>query len=219
MKRTFVLVFALIYVGLSFGQNIGIEIGDMAPDIKLPTPQGDSVNLYSLRGEIVLIDFWASWCGPCRKENPSVVKAYNEFKDKSFTVGQKFTVFGVSLDKNKASWEKAIKDDGLTWTNVSDLLYWDCISAKDYNVRGIPANFLIDGRGIIIAKNLRGDKLESELAKYETVDPAIEFEVAIKELELKYNLLESSDKYSDRKELKKIKKNISSLQQLVKKIK
>ncbi len=219
MKRSFIIVFVILFAGFSYGQNVGVEIGNIAPDIKLPTPKGDSVSLYSLRGQIVLIDFWASWCGPCRKENPTVVNAYNEFKDKSFTVGEKFTVYGVSLDKNKNSWEKAIKDDDLTWINVSDLLHWNCVSAKEYKVRGIPANFLIDGKGVIIAKNLRGERLENELKKYVKIDPAIEFATAINELELKYNLLENSDKYSDKKELKKIRKNIAGLKKLVQAIK
>lgn len=219
MKKSFVIILVILYASLSFGQNVGIEIGNIAPDIKLPTPKGDSVNLYSLRGQIVLIDFWASWCGPCRKENPAVVEAYNEHKNKSFTIGEKFTVFGVSLDKNKESWEKAIKDDGLSWTNVSDLLYWNCASAKDYNVKGIPANFLIDGKGVIIAKNLRGEKLENELEKYIRIDPVVVFEMTLNELELEYNLLESSEKYADKKELKKIKKNIGTLKKLVQGIK
>ncbi|MDD2386365.1 MAG: TlpA disulfide reductase family protein [Bacteroidales bacterium] len=219
MKKSFVIILVILYASLSFGQNVGIEIGNIAPDIKLPTPKGDSVNLYSLRGQIVLIDFWASWCGPCRKENPAVVEAYNEHKNKSFTIGEKFTVFGVSLDKNKESWEKAIKDDGLSWTNVSDLLYWNCASAKDYNVKGIPANFLIDGKGVIIAKNLRGEKLENELEKYIRIDPVVVFEMTLNELELEYNLLESSEKYADKKELKKIKKNIGTLKKIVQGIK
>jgi thiol-disulfide isomerase/thioredoxin len=219
MKKIVVLVFITAIAVLTYGQKTGIEIGDVAPDIKLPTPQGDTVSLYSLRGEIVLIDFWASWCGPCRRENPFVVRAYNEYKDKMFSSGEKFTVYSISLDKTKASWEKGIKDDKLVWTNVSDLAYWDCAPAKDYKVRGIPANFLIDGEGVIIAKNLRGEKLEAELAKIEIKDPVIEFEMALNELNLEYNRLSGSEKYADRKELKKIRKSINSLEKLVKQLK
>ena len=134
----------------------GIE----AIDIDLPTPQGINVKLSDLRGKYVLLDFWASWCRPCRAENPNVVANYNKYKDKGFTVYQ------VSLDKNKADWEKGIKMDGLgAWTHVSDLKYWDCAPAKEYNVRGIPANFLIDPEGKIIASNLRGPALGAKLSE------------------------------------------------------
>jgi thiol-disulfide isomerase/thioredoxin len=219
MKRFTILVFAIAIAIYASGQNVGTEIGDIAPDIKLPTPEGDSISLYSLRGKVVLIDFWASWCGPCRKENPHVVEAYNEYKDKSFSVGEKFTVYGVSLDKSKDSWVKGIADDGLVWTNVSDLAHWNCAPAKEYKVRGIPANFLIDGNGVILAKNLRGEKLIQELDKYKVLDPIVEFEQSLKELKLKYNLLENSEKYSSRKELKKVKKSINSLEKLVNSLK
>ncbi|MBN2777396.1 MAG: TlpA family protein disulfide reductase [Bacteroidales bacterium] len=219
MKRFTILVFAIAIAIYASGQNVGTEIGDIAPDIKLPTPEGDSISLYSLRGKVVLIDFWASWCGPCRKENPHVVEAYNEYKDKSFSVGEKFTVYGVSLDKSKDSWVKGIADDGLVWTNVSDLAHWNCAPAKEYKVRGIPANFLIDGNGVILAKNLRGEKLVQELDKYKVLDPIVEFEQSLKELKLKYNLLESSEKYSSRKELKKLQKSISTLEKLVNSLK
>lgn len=215
MKRFPILVFTIAIAIYASAQNVGTEIGDIAPDIKLPTPEGDSVSLYSLRGKVVLIDFWASWCGPCRKENPHVVEAYNEYKDKLFSVGENFTVFGVSLDKSKDSWVKGIADDGLKWTNVSDLAHWNCAPAKEYKVRGIPANFLIDGDGVIIAKNLRGERLVQELEKYIVVDPIIEFDLALKELKLKYNLLESSEKYSSKKELKKLNKSIKSLDKIV----
>jgi thiol-disulfide isomerase/thioredoxin len=219
MKRFTILVFTIAIAIYASGQNVGTEIGDIAPDIKLPTPEGDSISLYSLRGKVVLIDFWASWCGPCRKENPHVVEAYNEYKDKSFSVGEKFTIYGVSLDKSKDSWVKGIADDGLNWTNVSDLAHWNCAPAKEYKVRGIPANFLIDGNGVILAKNLRGEKLVQELDKYKVLDPIVEFEQSLKELKLKYNLLENSEKYSSRKELKKVKKSINSLEKLVNSLK
>ncbi len=219
MKRIIILVFAIVFASFTYGQKVGIEIGDTAPEIKLPTPEGDSISLSSLRGKIVLIDFWASWCGPCRRENPFVVKAYVDYKDKTFTSGENFTIYSVSLDKTKASWEKAIMDDNLTWPNVSDLAYWDCVPAKEYKVRGIPSNFLIDGDGVIIAKNLRGEKLEAELARIVVKDPVVEFEEALKELEIEYNRLAGSEKYSDRKELKKIRKSISTLNKLINQLK
>jgi peroxiredoxin len=131
--------------------------GEQAPEITLPDGTGKTVTLSSFRGKFVLVDFWASWCGPCRGENPVVVAAYNRFKDRNFTI------LGVSLDNNKDAWQKAIKDDGLIWTQVSDLKGWTSAAAVAYSVQSIPANFLIDPNGKIIARNLRGNQLEETL--------------------------------------------------------
>lgn len=136
-----------------------VSVGRKAPDFTANDPEGNPVRLSDHLGKgYVLIDFWAAWCGPCRKENPHVVKAYNEYKDKGFDV------FGVSLDRKKEAWITAIQKDGLVWTQVSDLKFWDSTPAKLYGIRAIPSNYLVDKDGVIVAKNLRGGDLEKALA-------------------------------------------------------
>ena len=132
-------------------------IGQVTPEIEMPNPDGQVIKLSSLRGKYVLVDFWAKWCGPCRRENPNVVKAYNKYKTKGFEV------FGVSLDRNKEDWVQAIQEDGLTWTQVSDLKYFESKAASDFNITAIPFSILLDPQGKIIAKNLRGAALDKKL--------------------------------------------------------
>jgi len=149
-----------IITGLKLRIDIlkSVDIGKKAPDFTLNDPQGNKVSLSSKIGsKLLLIDFWAAWCSPCRAENPNVVKVYNEFHS------QGFDILGVSLDRSGADWNKAISDDKLTWTHISDLQYWNSAAAKLYGVNSIPANFLLDNNGIIIAKNLRGEALYNKV--------------------------------------------------------
>lgn len=137
-----------------------VSVGSMAPEIDLPTPDGKNIKLSSLKGKVVLLDFWASWCGPCRVEMPNVVAAYNKYKDKGFTV------YSVSLDKDAAAWKKSISSLGMNWENhVSDLKFWQSAAAATYGVQGIPAAFLLDREGKIVATNLRGAELDRKISE------------------------------------------------------
>ena len=131
----------------------------MAPDFSAPSPSGKLLALNDVKGKATLIDFWAAWCRPCRAENPNVVKVYNKYK------GKGLSIIGVSLDKTAEAWKKAIDDDGLEWHHVSNIAYFDDAIAKLYNVDAIPATFLLDENGVIVAKNLRGPALEARISE------------------------------------------------------
>ena len=151
------------FYGKILAQRIGEAkigaVGTDAMDFSQKDTTGKLVALSSFKGKYVLVDFWASWCGPCRMENPNVLSAYNKFKSKNFAI------LGVSLDKNRDAWIKAIKDDGLIWTHVSDLKYWNNDVARLYKIESIPQNFLVDPNGKIVARNLHGPTLEAKLCE------------------------------------------------------
>jgi len=167
--RNINVVLLLMMLGISTswaqtGIQQGIEIGNKAPEIIENSVSGNPIKLSSLAGKIVLIDFWASWCKPCRNENPFVVSSYEKYKDVSFTGGNGFTIFSVSLDKDPKAWKNAILADGLSWENHVCVLNSNAVYIQSYNISMIPTNFLIDGNGVILARNLRGKALEEKLA-------------------------------------------------------
>lgn len=146
-------------------QGNKITVGSIAPEIKLPTPKGESVSLSSLRGNLVLIDFWASWCAPCIEEQPELKKLYSKYSHSNGVVG-KFEIFGVSLDSKKDAWEKSIRKLNIKWIQVSDLKFWTSPVAKAYDIQELPYNVLLDEKGVVLAINLHGVELERFVDSY-----------------------------------------------------
>ena len=169
MKKTFLIILLLVIAsGTCFSQHrLGLNIGNRAPDMVGESLNGEIIKLSDTKGRLVLIDFWAGWCRPCRLENPNIVAVYNKYRNKNFINGKGFTVFSVSLDRSEEMWRKAVSDDKLEWDyHISDLKGWNSKYAAIYGVRQIPANFLINGEGVILARNLRGPSLENALKKF-----------------------------------------------------
>jgi thiol-disulfide isomerase/thioredoxin len=158
MKKTLLILgFLCCVITSSKAQVVGLEVGDIAPEIDLPDTKGNNVALTSLRGDLVLIDFWASWCGPCIKEQPALIKLYNSYPGK-------LSIYSISMDTKRPLWLAAIARQKLPWIQVSDLKYWKSPAAVDYMLQSVPLNFLIDKNGIILAKNIHGNAL-SEMVK------------------------------------------------------
>jgi thiol-disulfide isomerase/thioredoxin len=164
MRHVITIIVLIFSVAELIGQEL--KVGQPAPDIVMTSVDGKELSLSSLRGHMVLVDFWASWCAPCRKENPIIVETYQKYKDASFKNGKCFTIFSISMDMKQADWESAIVKDQLEWPyHVSDLKGWHNEAALLYNITSVPFCYLIDGDGIVVSVNPRGQNLEKELRK------------------------------------------------------
>ena len=146
-------------------QPTGLVLGNKSPEIKLTTTKGDTITLSSLKGKLVLIDFWGTWCAPCVEEQVDLARLYKKYKLASFTNGKGFEIYGVALEAKKPNWETLITKNKINWIQVSDLKFWRSPVAKAYNIQELPFNVLIDGKGVILAKNLHGKELEMEIGK------------------------------------------------------
>jgi len=147
-------------------QSIGLEVGNISPEIRLPGLKGDTIALSSLKGKLVLIDFWGTWCAPCVEEQTELAALYGKYKHRDFTNGRGFEIYGVSLDSKRANWESFILANKIAWIQVSDLKFWRSPVTKTYNIQALPYNLLIDGKGIILSKNLHGIELEKGITKF-----------------------------------------------------
>ena len=164
MKKIFCFLAVIIITSCLYAQDEVLKTGQTAPEISLPAPTGNTVTLSSLRGKLVLIDFWATWCAPCVKEQPELKALYDKHSDK-VKVGA-FEILGVSLDKSKENWQKSIDRFKINWLQISDLMFWKSPVAKDYYIEGLPFNVLVNEQGNIVAINLHGAELEDFICNY-----------------------------------------------------
>jgi peroxiredoxin len=168
--KNLILATILIIIYGSFSainaQSPGLEKGNKAPEISLPDLKGKEIPLSSLKGRMVLIDFWATWCSPCVEEQTDLARLYSKFKNSRFSSGKGFEIYGVSLDAKKPNWENFVRTKKINWIQVSDLKFWKSPVAKTYNIQELPFNILIDGNGMILAKNMHGTDLEKMISKY-----------------------------------------------------
>jgi thiol-disulfide isomerase/thioredoxin len=159
-KIKIILIILFLSNNLIYSQEIGTNIGDKAPMLSYNNPNGEQMSLSDIKNKLILIDFWASWCGPCRRENPNLVDAYKKYNKTKFKEGNGFEIYSLSLDKKQEAWIKAINQDQLFWEyHVSDLGGWQSAGSQKYGISSIPSNVIINGKGIIIAKNLKGQAL------------------------------------------------------------
>jgi|TARA_B110000196_G_C20766128_1_gene484402 thiol-disulfide isomerase/thioredoxin len=159
-KIKIILIILFLSNNLIYSQGIGTNIGDKAPMLSYNNPNGEQMSLSDIKNKLILIDFWASWCGPCRRENPNLVDAYKKYNKTKFKEGNGFEIYSLSLDKKQEAWVKAINQDQLFWEyHVSDLGGWQSEGSQKYGISSIPSNVIINGKGIIIAKNLKGQAL------------------------------------------------------------
>ncbi|TXH54141.1 MAG: TlpA family protein disulfide reductase [Bacteroidia bacterium] len=163
MKNYLLILFSLVSF-LSTAQVEKLTVGQQAPILSMPTIKGEPFDYSTLKGKVVLLDFWASWCSPCVKEQPFLKELYAEFENE--VSANKFEIIGISLDKEKANWENAVKKLKITWPQVGDLLFWRSQAAKDYKIEGLPANFVLNENGVIIAIDLHGEELKAFLTNY-----------------------------------------------------
>ena len=160
IKIKIILIILFLSNNLIYSQEIGTNIGDKAPMLSYNNPNGEQMSLSDIKNKLILVDFWASWCGPCRRENPNLVDAYKKYNKTKFKEGNGFEIYSLSLDKKQEAWVKAINQDQLFWEyHVSDLGGWQSEGSQKYGIRSIPSNVIINGKGIIIAKNLKGQAL------------------------------------------------------------
>lgn len=150
---------------MAYAQSIGLEVGNKSPEIRLPSLKGDTVTLSSLKGKLVLVDFWGTWCAPCVEEQTELATLYSKYRQREFINGKGFEIYGVSLDAKRSNWETFIHTNKINWIQVSDLKFWRSPVTKTYNIQALPYNVLIDGNGIILAKNLHGVELENGIIR------------------------------------------------------